>query len=700
MLVAALVAGCGVTAPARVNVDALVKRLGPVEARHDLEVRIVEDPKDVAARLALARLCEQQRRPSQAIDQLEAVLALGGPLGTRWHDDDRARLARLLAARGRARIARGAPTATGDLERARDFGASITDDELARAKLARAITQVRHVALKERTAGLATLRDLAASPAARVAMRALAPAVVKPAGDAPPARPVVPPTDGAWRGLSATATPADRGELGAWLWSIGARRAAWDELVAWHAAAPRRDDTLQGAYLAARAWWTPVDGVAPGIAELVGPQRCRFRGASCDPWDLVQNAIASDAIDALAVAPPAKATDPDAAFGWLAITLGQALRGEGAWGASFAARVDVAALSGDKLRAGGRGAIALLLGGDARDDAMPTTLPARYVAAATAALRGAKRDDVAALLGPLADTPDGRAILATVELAPAAPIDAPVAAALARYVTARLELVETPADRERVRAIVKAYAIDPTSADRVARDVVAGFADGALGEAYVGAVFDALGDPARARASWQAAVLASPEPLFLRGLAETVARANDPDAALVFATNAAAAAGDPAPVWTAIAEALHAKGSDVHALEAARSAIDLASDDTIGRALDVAIAASDALDRARQVTELRARRARVAPPLAPAAPGDPTDAGAAIAAYRAKPSPDTLARLWTAARWNPRDVAVRAELLAALPPGDARRPNVVAELVQLAGDRDGERARAAIRALR
>nr|MBA3499841.1 hypothetical protein [Deltaproteobacteria bacterium] len=87
---AALIAGCGVAAPSRVDLAALVKRFGPVDARHELELRIVKDPKDIAARLGLAKLCDEQGRPSQALEQLEAVLRYGGPIGTRWHDEDRA----------------------------------------------------------------------------------------------------------------------------------------------------------------------------------------------------------------------------------------------------------------------------------------------------------------------------------------------------------------------------------------------------------------------------------------------------------------------------------------------------------------------------------------------------------------------------------------------------------------------------------
>jgi len=647
VLAAALIAGCGVTAPSRVDLAALVKRLGPVDARHELELRIVKDPKDVAARLALAKLCEEQGRPSQAIEQLEAVLRVGGPLGTRWHDEDRARLGRLLAARGRMRTARGAPAALDDLVRARSYGAKVTDDDVTRAKLARAIVKLRHVDAKERADGLALLRTLG-----------------------PPRPP---------------------GELGVWLWSVGAKRAAWEELAAWHDATPApRAERLQSAYLAARAWWTPVDGAPPAATELVGPERCRYGG--CDVWDLVQNGVSSDAIAALLLAPPAKTTDPEAAYAWLAITLAQALRGEGGWGASFASRVELGALSIDKLPPGGRSAFALVTGRDVREDASTDrSTPGRYLAAAVAAFRGAKPDDVRALLGPLAETSDGVAVLDVVAPPVTAAVTSPYVAAVTRYVHARLGLDERSIDRERARAILAAHARDPLRGDRIARDAVAELPDAAFGHAWVGALYDAIQDPARARASWQAAVDDSPnEPALVRGLAEAIARTNDPDAALVIGTQAAAASGDPAPVWLAIGEALHANGSHVHALEAARYAIDLAAADTVARAFDLAIAASEALGRTAQAAGLRLRRAQLAPPITAPRAEDPTDPIAARGG--------SVERMWIASRWNPRDVVLRAQLLASI--DDARRPVIVAELVRLAGDRDVERGRAAIRALR
>jgi hypothetical protein len=540
ILVALLVAaGCGVRPPARMDVAALVKKRGPVEARRDLTIRVLAHPRDVQARLALAEVAETTGRPSEAIDQLEAVVRLGGPLGTRWHDSDRARLGRLLLARGRVRIARGAETAFADLERAGSLGAAATPDELAQARVAIAIAQLKHTDAKERAKGRAAIANAALTPSAA--------------------------------GAREQAAPAERGAYGAWAWSVGARREAYDALAGWRVATkPPRDENLQGAYLRALAWWSPVwlgEVPLPPKEELVGPERCWFPGADCSPPDVEDPTLS-----------PAPTLDVD---------------------------------------------------------------PRAAVAAYYAATR--TNVGVAALV--------------------------PVATAFLR---------------------------DPTIAERLGRDYVASAVDAALAHATLGALFDALADPARARVAWHAAVESSSEPAFVRGLAEATARAGDGPAALVFAIRSSAAWGDPAVVWVGVATALVGAGQYADALTAARSGLDLAGPEVLPRALDVAIAASRALGRAAQADALVVQRAQVAPRLRT----DDADAYGALAAHRAQPTASTVARLWVASRALPRDVELRAALVDALDPDDPRRPTVAAELVDLAGDPDPARALAAVRALR
>ena len=182
----------------------------------------------------------------------------------------------------------------------------------------------------------------------------------------------------------------------------------------------------------------------------------------------------------------------------------------------------------------------------------------------------------------------------------------------------------------------------------------------------------------------------------MRGLAEAAARSGDGPAALVFATQAAAAWGDPAVVWTSVADALVSAGQTVDGLTAARTALDLAGPEVLPRALDVAIAASRALGRTAQADALFVARAQ----LAPRTKSDDAEARAALIAHEAQPTASTVAQLWVASRAQPRDVELRAALLAALATNDPRRATIESELVALAGDPDSERALAAVTALR
>jgi len=678
-VVLACLAGCGVRAPAAIDVEALLRTRGAVEARRDLEIRATDDPRDVAARLALAALDEQLGRPSEAIAALEAVVALGGPVGVRWHPADRARLARLVAARGRARLARGAPTAVADLERARGLGAAIREDELAAARVAAALSELRHSDGETRERGRRTLAALMTGEEAR--------------------------------GARPGASPEARGRFGVWLWARGARRAAWDELSAWHdQMRPPRVPALQDAYLVAARWWTPLDRLGPRADDLVGAGGCVFGG--CAPREVVGSEVLERAY--LAATRPSPVHDPIDVAALVAITLRQALRGEAAWGPALAARVDLAAFAEPAqlatLPAAAQPIIARLVGRTIAVASAGETPSDHLVIAAARVLAGATSDDLAALVG---DAPDAVALRRVAGSERAVPADAPQVAprglatrlvdaradAAARHAAQTLGDAATPTSVATLRAIVVGYARDPVIADRLARDAVAEAPDAAAMHATIGALFDALGDPARARTAWQAAVDASAEPAYLRGLAEAQARGGDADAALISATAAAAAWGDPAVVWTAVARTLADAGKHVHALDAARSAIDLAGPDTLPAALDAAIAASQALGRDDQAARLAAQRAQLF--AVPAAPrdGDPTDGRAALAAHRAQPGDAATRRLWLASRWNPRDVELRVALRAALPADDARCATVIQELVELGADRDPEVRRSAVAAL-
>ncbi len=684
----ALVASCGVVAPSHQDVGSLLARRGPVEAHRDLEIRILANPRDVGARLAIAELDERIGRPAEAIDELVTVEHLGGPVGTRWHDADRQRLGRLLLARANARLARGAPTAYDDLDHARKLGTVVSADALARGRAAAALVDLRHVDADVRARGRAAFAVLDGGPSA----------------------------DPSWHGAHTNARPADRAAFGVWAWQHGAKREAYDQLAAWHTAvAAPRDEHLQTFYLRAFGWWSPMwlgETPPPPAADLVGPERCRFPGG-CDPRAAGDDPDAERAF--LGSPLGTRTSDPAIATALAIATLRGSLRGDGPWGRALVARVDVAAIH--DVAAPLHPIFARLLGRrepgatDAELDAATPGL--RLGAAADRVIRGASIEAVRAALGPVAETDDGRALLAIA--APVTPfigVD-PAATAAARYARARVGQIVRDAvgasvwstelgipDEAALFAIARTFRRDPAIAERLGRELVASAVDGALAHAAVGALFDALGDPARSRVEWQAAFDASDEPGLAIGLGESVARTGDGDAALIDATTGAAASGDPGAVWVAVSHALLAGHRAVDALTAARSALDLAGPDALPDALDAAVVSSRELGRAAQADELAAKRARLAPPvIAELAAADPTDAAAALADLRQLATASTIARAWVAARWNPHDVELRAVLLDAIDRDDPRRGALIGELVALAADPDSDRGLAAALAL-
>jgi hypothetical protein len=502
-------AACGVRAPAPVDVGALVAKRGAVEAHRDLAILVLHDPRDVQAHLALADLDDRIGRPGEALDQLAEVDQLSGPLGTRWHAADRARFGNLLGARGLVRLARGAASALGDLERAHELGGHVEPGSIDDARLQLAITLLRHVDADVRAKGRKLLSGTPRQP---------------------------------WMQFPCSCDPVRdaRGRLGAWLWSVGARREAYEQLARWHGEVHVYPETLLAAYEQALAWWSPGSAIA--------------------------------AEDAITAPPPVH-------------DLGEP----------------------------------------------GVTAPARYA----------------------------HAIVSDIEQAP-------------------------------LERVARAHRRDPAIGERLARDLVASSIDTASAHAALGALYDALGDPGRARTEWQAAVDGSPEPAFIRGLADAAARGGDGPAAVVFATKAAAAWGDPATVWVSVARALESRQLHVDALQAARSALELAGPDTRGGALDVAIAASRELGRTAQADALAAQRGALA---------EPAEVAAALAAYQRRPTAASVAQLWVASRARPGQLALLAALYAATTPDDPRHDQVGAELGALVMSPDRERALAAVHAL-
>lgn len=553
--------GCGARVSPAMDVAAVVRKLGAKGAHRELVARAHAEPTNVQVRLARAELAEQLGRPSEAIDELIAVERIGGPFGTRWRASDRARLARLLAQRGRVRLMRHSNHAIEDFLRARELGAVVSTTDIAAARAAWALAALRHVDADERAKGRAALGRMAD------------------------------PHNPAWTGARGNASPSDRAEFGVWAWNHGARREAYDQLTAWHTTSTRSTDArYETYYQCARAWWDPVpardsDAAHPGEAGIGDLLTC----------------------------PPSSA---DAGAG----------------------QAGTIAYAGD----------------DARADAA-----ARFARGKAIAI---VEGNQAPRLQPLSDE---------------------------KFATAGvIELRD-------LGAMARAYRRSPSDAESAGMDIVARSADAALARATLGALFEALGDPARARAQWDIASSASNEAAIVAGFAEACAHAGDGDAALVAATGAAAAWGDPAVVWNGVGRALLDSGRMVEALTAARAAIDLASPQTLTPALDVAIEASRQLGRTAQAEALTARRTIREPQS-----GDDAAAAAMCDDLARDHTDEALGRAWLATRRDVRAVELRIALVAALAQDDPRQAVVVAELIELSGDRDPTRGLRAARSFR
>lgn len=547
--------------------------------------RVRSDPRDGSTRLALAAVAERLGRPGEALDRLVAVERAGGPWGPRWSDADRARLGRLLYRRGRARLVRGSARALDDLLRARDRGAIVSDAEIASARAAHALAALRHVDRDQRAngrAGLASLyRALPERPGAphpTSLYRAPSERGGAPSSDAlqQPQAAGAAFGDPSWRGARSDAKPAERAAFGVWAWRHGARREAYDHLLAWRAAtSPPRDADYEAYFHRAVRWWSP---------DTTG--------------------IANEALEA----DPAAIGDPPPATP---------------------------------------------AGNDAR-------------AAAAARFAFARATSIVGRNGACCGLPSDPDVM-----------DAAGIPELAALV-----------------AIAQAFRRSPEIAARLGRELVERSVDGSISQAALGALFDALGDPARARAAWDAAATSDADPGFIAGYAEACARAGDGDAALVAATEAAAAWGDPAVVWNNVARVLLASGRTIDALTAGRSAIDLAGSELLPDALDVVIEASQQSGRTEQAAALAAERARLVPKVAR------DEIAAARKELAHAPTASAVDRAWQATRNEPREVDLRVALLPGLAADDPRRGVLVTELIALAADRDHVRGLRAAFALR
>jgi hypothetical protein len=533
-------ASCGVRATEPIDVAALVAKRGPVEARRDLEIRIISEPRDVQARLAAATLDGDLHRDGDAIDDYEAIEALGGPLGPRWHAEDRARFAALLVHRGEARMARGSGHGVDDLEQATRLGASVPAATLGRARAVAALAKLRHIDAEVRAQGREILVGLGGNPA--------------------------------WAGADAKASAEQHARFGVWLWERGAKREAYEQLARWHDSGAH-DPTYDLAFAVALAWWSPDAAVAALTAS----------------------------------APPRPTAAP---------------------------------------------ARPLVVGDDPRAAAA-----AHYARARLEAIVGA---------GEVGAGPPTLAPELTTDL---------------------------PGEPE-LLVVARAFRRDPTIAARLGRELVGRSIDRAVGQAAVGALFDALGDPARARTMWLGASEDSDDAAIVTDYACAVARTSDGDAALVAGASAAAASGDPAVTWLQIGHALMRGGRALDVITAMRSAIDLAGANALAEALELAIEASRRVGRDAQADRLAAQRAQLLPP-----PVDPVERVEVGRLARHDPDASMLAAAWVATRADPGDIALRAALVVALERDDVRRQTIIDELVARAGDRDPERALTAVLAL-
>lgn len=611
----------------------VTRRGGPLAAAlTDARIAVVADPDDVRARARLVDLELEAGNRGAALEQLLAIDRIGGPLRTRLADSHRRLLGELLRERAQDRAVRGSAAALGDLQRAAALGADIPPEDLVSAAQMVALLALRHADDRRRADGRAQLARLAA------------------AADAPPDLVRLS------AGLEPAADELQRQDAAGTLWYLGARRAAVDTLtvggqrIANVTHASWRDEL--------EAWWTGVR--APLIAD---------GGAACVEATLLALIGETHQLD-----------------GWSA-----AVRGCLATTRSLDVDVDAAAptLRPALLRALGRSTEVAAAVQTALATPPPPGQPGlALVAAAEAALDGRPSTATRALLGGAQDVPAAqlaRIVVPEPEVIDDLDLDRLIADRAARR-------GERTAFEDALYAVVQAFRRDPALGYAAAEALLAREVDRAAINAGLGALYDQLGDPARARVAWQQAVDEDPAPGYLLGLAQAAASERDPDAALVHLTAAAAASGDPAVPMILVARSLLAAGAATHAIEVLRGAIELAGADDLAPAVRLAAEASRAAGRDAQADALLASYGLAPAPM----DDDPTDAEAALR------SGDPV-RLSVASRWHRRNhhgVALRAQLLDRTRTDDPRHRLALVELARCVEGESVLVADAAERALR
>ncbi|HUH05908.1 MAG TPA: hypothetical protein VML75_28155 [Kofleriaceae bacterium] len=697
-------------------------------AIEELRFRIAGSPRDLSARLGLARLELRAQRPGAALRHY-LVVADAATLGRA----DREALAALLVTRAEARVGLGDGDARDDLQRA-----SALDPEVSISG------ELRHEAAAANV--LAALRTMDMDRA-RARLEELAPE--------DPRRAFADP-DGA-------ALPA-LAEAARWAWDGGARRAALASLVRYRERGGGEPDLLR-RYAEARAWWTGPEGLdylARNDLATRGVELCAI-ALRVDELGCALSVAAADPDRALELDRRARALQwRSADVAWVRIAMAGWVAGEHpGWLTEVLARTVPATTAVDITQAGA--ATMTRLGGDGAraDDVLRSQLrrtdqwsPAdRAVLIAEAAL-AAREDDIDALLS--AGTVDDGWI-AALRGADASGnpsrlrmlVGGAPAAARERFLRDRGALIalQTRADRERAArwlaivgqlgyapaarrlaealgaelprprgaplgsvavpgepaldALARAYERDPSMADRLAGD----YADGAPAIAERGpaiaSLFARLGDPARALDWWEAVARSSPHhPRYQLALAQAAAAAGDPTRAMVHATRAASRSGDAGMTYRTMTRTLLAHDAPAEAMLAARSALSLSAPAERVEVLALVERAAQALGRGDEAEAARGARDAIVH-------GGPREAGAAAATVAvAVPlegawAPDRVEELTAAAAWNPFDLEVRRRLLLRhLGPDDPRFGDRVAELVGMAlDDRFADRQRDALELL-